>query len=242
MHVVGEAQRRPKAKRHISEKVMAKLYLILFLVKYITFLITLVTINIAADKTFGVSFWLPDGYSLSTILTAKLTDCGNDSTTTTRNGWYAFNNVTMTIDAGNNVELFTDFGGQLRTGIIFAAVSIVLGAINMRMFQENIFVLRWRNVFLHKDVLMTLDAVMLSLTFYTFYHAEDQGAVLRAYFRACNIRREVYLPYVDFTSLYVFVGAGAGGMALGCLVLLYNVMAQPHRKGRPPSEAAGQRH
>ena len=233
MHVVGEAQRRPKSKRHISEKVMAKVYVILFLVKYITFLITLVTINIAADKTFGVSFWLPKGYSLSTILTAKLSAC---EVPMQRDGWYAFDNVSMTITSENNVELFTDFGGQLRTGIIFAGVSIVLGALNMRLFQENIYVLRWRNVFLHKDVITTLEAVLLSLTFYTFYHAEDQGAVLRAYLRACEVHRESYLPFVEFTALYVFIGVGAGGYALGWLILLYNVAANNIVKGGPPEK------
>lgn len=222
MHVVGERQRQPLKHRHVSENLIRILYDIVLAVKYITLLVLIATATISAKRTFAVDFWSPNGFALSPVLTYKLANC----TYATTVDMYAFRNASLTITSANNSELFTDFASQLRTLIIIAAVHVLLGAVNRELFRSNIFVKRFRHMYLHKDVLTMTEVCLLAWIFASTYHLDQQQRTLQAYFRSCNIIRTTYLPFVSLTTMYVFVGSACASFVIAVLVLLVNAVGK----------------
>lgn len=236
MHVVGELQRRPSKKRHATEKFMGTLYDIAVIIKYVTFLILVSTTTIAAKRTFDDGYWNPGSYQLSAILRYKFHAC----TYTTVRNFYAFNNVSMTLTSENNSELMTDYAGQLRTLIILTGLTLVLGAVNREIYRNNRFFLRWRHMYFHKDVVTTVEVLLLSWIFYIAFHLTEQQTVLQDYFHACNLQRTTYLPFVSLTPEFVFIGVHAGMFVIASIVLIYNTLNSDALKTRNNNSGGGQ--
>jgi hypothetical protein len=220
MHVVGELQRRPSKKRHATEKLMGSLYDVALVVKYVTFLILISTTTIAAKRTFDDGFWNPGSYRLATTLNYKFSSC---EYSTVRH-FYAFHNVSMTLTRNNNAELMTDYAGQLRTLIILTGLTLVLGAVNREIFRNNRFFIRYRHLYFHKDVVTTVEVLLLSWIFYIAFHLTEQQTLLQDYFHACRLQRATYLPFVSLTPEFVFVGVHAGMFVIASIVLVYNTL------------------
>jgi hypothetical protein len=222
MHVVGEVQRQPSKKRHVTEKLIGALYDIGIVIKYVTFLIIVATTTIAANRTFGDGFWSPSGYLLSPILTYKLQGCEYHVVRSI----YAFHNVSVTITGHNVAELMTDFGGQLRTLIVLSGIALFLGAVNREIFRHNRFFIRWRHMYFHKDVITTVEVLLLALIFYTTFHLADQQSLLTDALHGCGVKRSAYLPFVSLTPMYVFIAAAATSFVIATCVLVYNACGE----------------
>lgn len=193
MFVVGEDQKRPDKGRTKSETAFKYLNNCVLLVQLATFLTVATLCTIAAGKTFeDTNFWFGgQQLKLAETIDAKTINCtGNVSVA--YGGWNAYDQVISRDDFLYRLAYFT---GQMRFTLICNGIALGIGAFNKVLMEMNIMEFRYKSLIIRKEIVTTVEIMILCLCIFLQSQVELDASVLRDYWKDCGLTAETALPF-----------------------------------------------
>lgn len=230
MHLLGDDQKRGNKNRTKPERFFKRINTAILAVQLACFLVVLSQVTIAGSKTFTTNFWFPQDFKLITTLDQKTVNCSFNSL----EKFGGFSRVNVTIDYKNQADFFVELSSFSRQAIIVNGVTIGVGGVNKLMFDLNIFHSRYHNLYFHKEIVSTVEILLLVYSIYLCTQADGRGDLLRRYLRSCTVDQETSLPYtVPYVAFYFSLSFTLFFHAITLLFLLKNTMKKEY-----PSETA----
>lgn len=213
MHLVGDDQRRHRKDRTSAEKFFKRANTFIVAIQLACFLIAISQISIAANKTFKGSMFFPRKFELERILDNKTGNCSLTIVDT----YFSMRNVNVTVHTNNRGYFFARLAYGLRTVIGVNAATIVVGGANKLIMDLNKYEFHYHQLVIHKEVLTTIEIVLLCYNLYVLADTEMWASILRAFLDHCGVEADTSVPYV----VPVFALYFAVSFALFCHVLTF---------------------
>lgn len=220
MQLVSDLQQRPKKGRLPIEKSIVPFYDLCTTVQFVTFLIHTVTTMIGANRTFTRSIIIQNNFELTPSLVYKTHNC---SFSTVRN-IYAFSAVNMTFTQCSVNDVFVDQAIQMRLAIFVCAATLCVGAVNRMLVESNVFVIKFRNFYLWKDIISATELLLLAYVMQIVATVQYPARLLQDYLRHCGVMANSYLPFISTINLWVFAGVGYLTYVVGLSLYLNNAL------------------
>lgn len=146
-------------------------------------MIGIVLLVLAAEDMFTESP-LAAGASLS--LNSKYTSVFNNCSSTSTTDTYLLKSVPFTIDGGNVRFLLGLYSSKVIAAIVLAAVSVAVSLCNRILYDLNVFFFRYKFLIIRKDILSTVDIILLCGSIAANSIAHDFAAPLRNHVEHCT--------------------------------------------------------
>ncbi|GET88217.1 hypothetical protein, conserved [Leishmania tarentolae] len=220
MQLVSDLQQRPKRGRLWIEKSIVPFYDLCTGVQLIMFLIHTVTTIDSASRTFTRHIIVQNDFELAPSLVYKTRNC---SFSTVRD-IYAFNAVNMTFTQSSVNDVFVDQAIKMRLAIFVCGATIVVGSLNRMLVEANVFVIKFRNFYLWKDMISAAELLLLAYVIQIVATVRSPAILLQDYLRHCGVAANFYLPFVSTINLWVFAGVGYFTYVVGLIIYLNNAL------------------
>jgi hypothetical protein len=237
MQLLGDHQRLPNKQRTKIEKSFKWINSIVMAVQFACFLIDLSRISIAAPKTFeeGDIIWVRRSFALDQIIATKTATCYNETGgyNFTGNVW-GYSNVPLQLNSLTQNMLFAELSELMRFAVIVNAAALVVGFFNKFMYDANVYEWRWKQLFIHKDVVTFVEIILLCVSIQRCAACDVIAPILREWLQACGVHSENSLPYVaPLIAMYVANGFTLLMHLVTLLILLKNSLGD-----KPPEPTA----
>ena len=230
MHLVGDDQRRHRKGRSSSEKFFKRANMLILAVQLACFLITLSLVLIAAGRTYEGSFIFPSDYLLAEVLDAKTRNCSFNASLTVE----GYPNVPITLNYNNQGRIFTETASEIRFAFAVYIAALALGAANKLVFDVNKYSLAIRHLVIHKEILTSIELILLGFTYQQCFRCEGRSSLLVAYLHHCGVTETVTMYHqVPFVALYVGNSVVIFFHLVSFVILIYNSLFAKKLGGIP---------
>lgn len=230
MQLVSDLQQRPNKGRLSVEKNIIPFFDLCSLVQIVCFIIHTVQTVLSAKVTFKNYIMVKNNFELLPTLLYKTSNC----TYSTVRNIYAFENVNMTFTPSNVNDVFVDHAIQMRAAVFVMPIAVLLGALNRGCVENNVFVIKWRNFFIWKDIFSATELLILAYVIQIGVAMQEPGALLRGYLRHCGCKSSSYMPFVN--SVPLFLQAAVGFFCYFVSGVIYLINALPKYGVMTPAE------
>lgn len=219
MHILPEALKRPSDDRLESERAFKWVNRLLIFLQLGCILYAISVTNIAAQKTFDSSIWESRQLRLDVVVQGKTVNCTEPITASLG----AFTDISVNMSKYNFLYFLAEFTYSVKFVIIINCVVVCAGAFNKVLFDLNIFKFQHVYLVIRKDLLTSLEVMMLVTNLVGLTGIDADAGRLRTYLEACGVENQNTLPYAaPYAELYVSVIATLVFHGVCALLHVYN--------------------